>query len=99
MSNAIQMGAFQGAAYVISFKSLKRMDVDSVDGKNASLGEMISQPDAVDNLGKSGVSATRAALGRGLLWSCQRHDQINHQFMQDPQQNQRRKRRQIHTAD
>jgi pyruvate,water dikinase len=43
MSNAIQMGATQGAAYVISFENLRMTDVDSVGGKNASLGEMISQ--------------------------------------------------------
>ncbi|SDX37606.1 phosphoenolpyruvate synthase [Collimonas sp. OK242] len=43
MSNAIQMGATQGAAYVISFENLRMTDVESVGGKNASLGEMISQ--------------------------------------------------------
>jgi pyruvate,water dikinase len=37
------MGATQGAAYVISFENLRMTDVDSVGGKNASLGEMISQ--------------------------------------------------------
>jgi pyruvate,water dikinase len=43
MSNAIHMGATQGAAYVVSFEHLRMTDVDSVGGKNASLGEMISQ--------------------------------------------------------
>ncbi|MDB5775046.1 MAG: ppsA [Herbaspirillum sp.] len=43
MSNAIQMGATQGAAYVVSFEHLRMTDVESVGGKNASLGEMISQ--------------------------------------------------------
>lgn len=43
MSNARQMAAAQGAAYVISFENLQMMDVDSVGGKNASMGEMISQ--------------------------------------------------------
>jgi pyruvate,water dikinase len=43
MSNAIHMGATQGAAYVVSFENLRMTDVDSVGGKNASLGEMISQ--------------------------------------------------------
>ncbi|HEY4317222.1 MAG TPA: phosphoenolpyruvate synthase [Herbaspirillum sp.] len=37
------MGATQGAAYVVSFENLRMTDVDSVGGKNASLGEMISQ--------------------------------------------------------
>ncbi len=33
----------QGAAYVVSFDHLRMTDVESVGGKNASLGEMISQ--------------------------------------------------------
>ena len=33
MSNAIQMGATQGAAYVISFENLRMTDVESVGGK------------------------------------------------------------------
>ncbi|RXZ39089.1 phosphoenolpyruvate synthase [Oxalobacteraceae bacterium CAVE-383] len=37
------MGTTQGAAYVVSFENLRMTDVDSVGGKNASLGEMISQ--------------------------------------------------------
>src|ERR1700750_639387 len=43
MSNAAKMGTAQGAAYVVSFENLRMTDVDSVGGKNASLGEMISQ--------------------------------------------------------
>lgn len=43
MSNAAKMGTTQGAAYVVSFENLRMTDVDSVGGKNASLGEMISQ--------------------------------------------------------
>ena len=43
MSNAIQMGAAQGAAYVVPFENLRMTDVDTVGGKNSSLGEMISQ--------------------------------------------------------
>ncbi len=47
MSNAVQTGAnaapVSGAAYVVSFENLRMTDVDSVGGKNASLGEMISQ--------------------------------------------------------
>jgi phosphoenolpyruvate synthase/pyruvate phosphate dikinase len=30
-------------SYVVSFEQLRMTDVDSVGGKNASLGEMISQ--------------------------------------------------------
>ncbi|HEX7647376.1 MAG TPA: phosphoenolpyruvate synthase [Noviherbaspirillum sp.] len=37
------MGVSQGATYVASFEQLRMTDVESVGGKNASLGEMISQ--------------------------------------------------------
>src|SRR3954447_16117828 len=43
MSNAAQFGGAPEAAYVVSFQHLRMTDVDSVGGKNASLGEMISQ--------------------------------------------------------
>jgi pyruvate, water dikinase len=43
MSNAAQAGVTQGATYVASFEHLRMTDVESVGGKNASLGEMISQ--------------------------------------------------------
>ncbi|RZI42314.1 phosphoenolpyruvate synthase [Herbaspirillum sp. HC18] len=43
MSNAVPTGATQGATYVASFEDLRMTDVESVGGKNASLGEMISQ--------------------------------------------------------
>jgi len=43
MSNAVNMGSTQGAAYVVAFEHLRMTDVESVGGKNASLGEMISQ--------------------------------------------------------
>jgi pyruvate,water dikinase len=47
MSNAVNSGVSQdprqGGAYVASFENLRMTDVDSVGGKNASLGEMISQ--------------------------------------------------------
>lgn len=43
MSNAANMGAGGEAVYVASFEHLRMTDVDSVGGKNASLGEMISQ--------------------------------------------------------
>ena len=47
MSNVASMGGHQapdlGATYVVSFENLRMTDVESVGGKNASLGEMISQ--------------------------------------------------------
>jgi pyruvate,water dikinase len=47
MSNAVNSGVSQdpkqAATYVASFENLRMTDVDSVGGKNASLGEMISQ--------------------------------------------------------
>ncbi len=47
MSNPQTAGVHQapdsGAAYVVSFENLRMTDVESVGGKNASLGEMISQ--------------------------------------------------------
>ncbi len=47
MTNPQTAGAHQapdsGAAYVVSFENLRMTDVESVGGKNASLGEMISQ--------------------------------------------------------
>src|SRR3954451_21677950 len=42
MSN-VSMGSSQEATYVASFEHLRMTDVESVGGKNASLGEMISQ--------------------------------------------------------
>ena len=43
MSNAVQSGVTEGVTYVASFEHLRMTDVESVGGKNASLGEMISQ--------------------------------------------------------
>lgn len=46
MSNTASTGAqalVQGGVYVASFEQLRMTDVESVGGKNASLGEMISQ--------------------------------------------------------
>ena len=43
MFNAAQTGAIPAAPYVVAFENLRMTDVDSVGGKNASLGEMISQ--------------------------------------------------------
>ncbi|MBC7489632.1 MAG: phosphoenolpyruvate synthase [Glaciimonas sp.] len=60
------MGATQGAAYITPFENLRMTDVDSVGGKNASMGEMISQ------LAKAGVRvpggfATTAQAFRDFL--------------------------------
>jgi pyruvate,water dikinase len=43
MSNAVHSGVTPGVTYVASFEHLRMTDVESVGGKNASLGEMISQ--------------------------------------------------------
>nr|WP_315483138.1 phosphoenolpyruvate synthase [uncultured Undibacterium sp.] len=43
MSNAANFEASSESVYVASFENLRMTDVDSVGGKNASLGEMISQ--------------------------------------------------------
>src|SRR3954471_20857446 len=43
MSNAVSTGVTQGSTYVAAFENLRMTDVESVGGKNASLGEMISQ--------------------------------------------------------
>ena len=43
MSNAAVSGLTPGVTYVASFDHLRMTDVESVGGKNASLGEMISQ--------------------------------------------------------
>jgi len=47
MSNVASLGVQRspdaGASYVVSFENLRMTDVESVGGKNASLGEMISQ--------------------------------------------------------
>src|SRR5436309_12887259 len=66
MSNAANIGGSAGARYVVSFEDLRMTDVDAVGGKNASLGEMISQ------LASAGVSvpggfATTALAFRDFL--------------------------------
>ena len=43
LSNAVSQDQNQAALYVASFENLRMTDVESVGGKNASLGEMISQ--------------------------------------------------------
>ncbi|MEB0164544.1 phosphoenolpyruvate synthase, partial [Glaciimonas sp. CA11.2] len=66
MSNAIQMGAAQGAAYVVPFENLRMTDVDTVGGKNSSLGEMISQL-ATAGVRVPGGFATTAQAFRDFL--------------------------------
>jgi hypothetical protein len=43
MSNQQQQSSDVANAYVLPFEQLRMTDVESVGGKNASLGEMISQ--------------------------------------------------------
>jgi pyruvate,water dikinase len=43
MSNQQQQNSSMAEAYVLPFEQLRMTDVESVGGKNASLGEMISQ--------------------------------------------------------
>lgn len=43
MSNQQQQNSSMADAYVLPFEQLRMTDVESVGGKNASLGEMISQ--------------------------------------------------------
>ncbi|SNS77315.1 phosphoenolpyruvate synthase [Noviherbaspirillum humi] len=43
MSNEVINAGFDGTTYVASFEKLRMTDVELVGGKNASLGEMISQ--------------------------------------------------------
>ena len=53
-------------SYVVSFEQLRMTDVDSVGGKNASLGEMISQL-ASANVRVPGGFATTADAFREFL--------------------------------
>src|SRR5438552_14716881 len=69
MSNAIQMGASQGAAYVVPFENLRMTDVDSVGGKNASLGEMISQLAGAGVRVPTGFATTAQAFRDFLAYS------------------------------
>lgn len=41
------------ARYVVPFEDLRMTDVDSVGGKNASLGEMISQLSHMHDVGRA----------------------------------------------
>ncbi|MFZ6644365.1 phosphoenolpyruvate synthase [Undibacterium sp. TJN25] len=65
MSNAVTTGAADGK-YVASFEHLRMTDVESVGGKNASLGEMISQL-ATAGVRVPGGFATTAQAFRDFL--------------------------------
>ncbi|EGF31051.1 Phosphoenolpyruvate synthase [Oxalobacteraceae bacterium IMCC9480] len=66
MTNAAQTGASADASYVVAFENLRMTDVDSVGGKNSSLGEMISQL-AVAGVRVPGGFATTAQAFRDFL--------------------------------
>jgi pyruvate,water dikinase len=66
MSNAVNTGSALEAAYVASFEHLRMTDVESVGGKNASLGEMISQL-ATAGVRVPGGFATTAQAFRDFL--------------------------------
>ena len=66
MSNVSSQGAQRtpdvGTPYVISFENLRMTDVESVGGKNASLGEMISQLAHMDVRVPGGFATTAHAF-------------------------------------
>ncbi|MGH8809123.1 MAG: PEP/pyruvate-binding domain-containing protein, partial [Noviherbaspirillum sp.] len=69
MSNAVSTGVTQGATYVASFENLRMTDVESVGGKNASLGEMISQLAGVGVRVPGGFATTAQAFRDFLSYS------------------------------
>ncbi len=73
MSNVATKGVHQapdqGAAYVVSFENLRMTDVESVGGKNASLGEMISQLAHVGVRVPGGFATTAQAYRDFLSYS------------------------------
>src|SRR5690606_33744727 len=62
MSNAVHAQAAAEAPYVASFDQLRMTDVESVGGKNASLGEMISQLANADVRVPGGFATTAQAF-------------------------------------
>ena len=59
---------FESTALVVPFENLRMTDVDSVGGKNASLGEMISQlPTGPEGVQVPGGFATTAHAFRQFL--------------------------------
>jgi pyruvate,water dikinase len=73
MSNVARTGATSEvtaeATYVASFDQLRMTDVDSVGGKNASLGEMISQLASAGVRVPGGFATTAQAFRDFLSWS------------------------------
>ncbi|HJV73999.1 MAG TPA: phosphoenolpyruvate synthase [Noviherbaspirillum sp.] len=69
MSNAASTGATQEATYVASFENLRMTDVESVGGKNASLGEMISQLAGAGVRVPGGFATTAQAFRDFLAYS------------------------------
>src|SRR4051794_9436764 len=69
MSNAALMELAPEAAYVASFEDLRMADVDSVGGKNASLGEMISQLAGAGVRVPGGFATTAQAFRDFLTYS------------------------------
>ncbi len=73
MSNVSSQGAQRtpdvGTPYVISFENLRMTDVESVGGKNASLGEMISQLAHMDVRVPGGFATTAHAFRDFLSYS------------------------------
>jgi pyruvate,water dikinase len=69
MSNAAKQGISPEATYVASFENLRMTDVDSVGGKNASLGEMISQLAGAGVRVPTGFATTAQAFRDFLSYS------------------------------
>jgi pyruvate,water dikinase len=69
MTNAAQTGATADASYVVSFENLRMTDVDSVGGKNSSLGEMISQLSGAGVRVPGGFATTAQAFRDFLSFS------------------------------
>ena len=69
MSNAANQGVSPEATYVASFEELRMSDVESVGGKNASLGEMISQLAGAGVRVPTGFATTAQAFRDFLSYS------------------------------
>ena len=69
MSNAFNASATAGATYVAAFETLRMTDVDSVGGKNSSLGEMISQLSSAGVRVPGGFATTAQAFRDFLSYS------------------------------
>lgn len=69
MSNAVLAKVSTEATYVASFEHLRMTDVDSVGGKNASLGEMISQLASAGVRVPGGFATTAQAFRDFLSYS------------------------------